>query len=200
MAKTYEGELPAGMAVLGLVIESPGETVSRIAQLLTQRFAYAGFADSSAYNTLPRFAKRGLVQLVEGEESHRSATDRYEATEAGNTEFREWLHAVTAGPPVMRDALHGRMEFCTEYDVPFLIQRFEFELSHCTRMFVESRARLHTFERRRHDPDDVMARVRALLLHDQLTAWGQRVHRLERLVRDLETNGPNLTAGMERSG
>lgn len=195
MAKTYEGDLPAGMVVLGLVIERPGETVSTIAQMLAQRFSYAGFADSSAYNTLPRYAKRGLVELVEGSATQQSATDRYAVTEAGSATFREWLRAVTAGPPVMRDALHGRMEFCRAGDLPFLIQRFRFERTHCTKLLMEAGVRLRSFERRNRDRMDVVAKVRAALLHDQALAWGQRVKRLERLVTYLETVGANSGQG-----
>lgn len=200
MSKPYERELPAGMAVLGLVIERPGETVKAIAQLLGQRFSYARFADSAAHNALPRYEDQGFVRRVSGGGEQRRSTDRYVATEAGESEFREWLVAVCDGPPTLRDALHGRMEFSEPRHLSFLIEGTKFQLAHCTNAFYESHARLKSFERRARDPKDYRAEIKAALLHDQTVVWGQMMRRLERLAKHLETIQGNCEEAAEEDG
>jgi hypothetical protein len=82
--------LPGSMAVLGLVIEQPNDTVSHIGHCLGQRFTRARFARSTAHSSLPRLAHSGRVRRTHLERGNDRSLDRYEAT----TEGMEAFHGV----------------------------------------------------------------------------------------------------------
>lgn len=186
MARTYEGELQASMAVLGIVIERPGETVASIAHLLGERFSYAQFASSAAYNTLPRQAAKGLVRRVGG---GTGANERYEATKAGEKAFRMWLRKASLAPLAVREALHGRMEFATAADIPMLIDAIEQERKVCQRTYEKWHAKLSAAELSADRSPE--AEIHAAILHDHCMIWVARVKRMQRLTALMETIAAN---------
>jgi len=187
MSRTYEGELPATMAILGLVIQRPDETVSKIASLFVERFEYARFSRSTVYNTLPRLAEDGKAHRTHvarpGEKP--SAGDRYKATERGVDVFRGWVRDFAISPTPMRDAFYCKMEFAELGDLPPMIEGLQRELEMCKKEFVASRARVLGCEVADSDPGDLRAEVRAAILYDQSVIWGIRIKRAERLRRRL---------------
>src|SRR6202035_3792591 len=80
MSRVNPAELPGSMAVLGLVIEQPNDTVSHIGHCLGQRFTRARFARSTAHSSLPRLAYSGRVRRTHLERGNDRSLDRYEAT------------------------------------------------------------------------------------------------------------------------
>ena len=82
MARVTSAGLSGSMAVLGLVIEQPNQTVTHIAHCLDRRFARSRFSPSTAYNALPRWLKRKRKRVLR---TYRTpgkdrSEDRYEAT------------------------------------------------------------------------------------------------------------------------
>ena len=106
------------MAILGLVVQK-ADTVDGLGARLVERFPHARWSRSVAHNGLPSLARQGLVRLVE--HGAERALDRYEATDAGVEQFRDWLRASSAAPPMLRDALLAKLELSEEHDVPGLI-------------------------------------------------------------------------------
>jgi DNA-binding PadR family transcriptional regulator len=186
MARTYKGELPAKMVVLGLVVERPGETVSTIAQRLGERFDYAQWSGSTAHNTLPQLAKQDLARRVYMAPGTRRALDRYEATQKGLAAFRRWRRSCSIAPVALREAVHGQIELSEPEDLTAIIDGLRREQEVCTKALVACRTRLQSFEAAGPDPGDWKTEARAAVLMDQGLIWHSRVRRLARLRRRLE--------------
>ncbi len=176
------------MAILGLVIECPDETVSTIASLFAERFHYARFSPSTVYNTLPRLADHGRTQRTyvaqPGEKP--SAEDRYEATEGGVDAFREWVRDFAMEPTPMRDPFYCRMEFAELGDFPLMDESLERELKMCQEECVATSAVLRSLEVAAFDLDDLKTELRLTLVHDQNIYWAFQIKRIGRLRRRLE--------------
>jgi DNA-binding PadR family transcriptional regulator len=176
------------MAILGLVIERPDETVSKIASLFAERFHYARFSASTVYNTLPRLANDGKAHRTyvaqPGEKP--SAEDRYEATERGVDAFRGWVQDFAMEPTPVRDAFYCRMEFAELGDFSPIIKSLERELKICKEEYVATRLDLQSLEVTALDLGDLKTELRLALVHDQNFSWAIKMKRIERLRRRLE--------------
>jgi DNA-binding PadR family transcriptional regulator len=194
------------MAILGLVVQKT-DTVNSLGARLVERFPHAQWSRSVAHNSLPSLEKQGLVRLVE--HGAERALDRYEATEAGVEEFRDWLRASSAAPLALRDAVHAKLELADEEDVPDLIAAIHEEEEACAREFAAASSRLNVeWQLKRLGPvggagpaqsaPDLRVRVRRALMTDEAMLWGMRARRLRRLRRELEDtveDGEELGSG-----
>jgi DNA-binding PadR family transcriptional regulator len=181
------------MAILGLVIQQP-DTVAGVALRLDERFPRARFARSAAHNNLPSLARQGLVQLVQRDEE--GSQDRYEATQDGTAQFREWLRDSSAAPPALRDALHAKLELSQEEDLHALIRAVGEEEQACERELADAHARhiaATRLGRLRGGPDaGWREKVRGPLMTDEVLLWGLRTRRLQRLREELEELGEEI--------
>ena len=107
MSRVTPAELPGSMAVLGIVIEQPNDTVSHIGQCLGQRFTRARFARSTTHSSLPRLARSGRVRRTHLERGNDRSMDRYEATPAGVDVFRASMFELPSAIPAMREAMYA---------------------------------------------------------------------------------------------
>jgi DNA-binding PadR family transcriptional regulator len=195
------------MAILGLVVQRT-DTVNSLGVRLVERFPHAQWSRSVAHNSLPSLEKQGLVRLVD--HGGERALDRYEATDAGVEEFREWLRASSAAPLALRDAVHAKLELAEEEDVPDLIVAIREEEEACAREFAAASSRLNVeWQLKRlgpandgadpgRSPPDLRGRVRRALMTDEAMLWGMRARRLRRLRRELEDtleDGDELGSG-----
>ena len=64
MGRTASQPLSAGEAVLGLVIEQPGNSY-QLERRLEGRFGSAQFGHATAYHALKRLAKQGLIRPLD---------------------------------------------------------------------------------------------------------------------------------------
>ena len=176
------------MVVLGIVIERPGETASGIAHLVGRRFAYTRWSRSAAYNALPPLLKQGSVRRVYHAPGRQRSFDRYEATDEGVVDLREWVRASSNVPVALREALHGRVEFSELDDLPALIESLRVELEVCKKEYVESRRQLHVVEASGPSRGASWSEIEieAAVLSDQSLIWWQRIERLRRLSQRLE--------------
>src|SRR6202035_1333820 len=110
MSRVNPAELPGSMAVLGIVIEQPNDTVTHIGQCLGRRFTRARFARSTAHSTLPRLARAERVHRTHQAPGSDRSKDRYEATSGGLEVFRAWMFEQPSATPALRDAMYGRIE------------------------------------------------------------------------------------------
>ncbi|HEV3322407.1 MAG TPA: hypothetical protein VG147_09500 [Solirubrobacteraceae bacterium] len=206
MAPPRKGDLTASMAILGLVVQKT-DTVNSLGARLVERFPHAQWSRSVAHNSLPSLEKQGLVRLVD--HGAERALDRYEATDAGVEEFREWLRASSAAPLALRDAVHAKLELAGEEDVPDLITAIREEEEACAREFAAASSRLNlAWQLKRLSPangagpgrsaPDLRGRVQRALMTDEAMLWGMRARRLRRLRRELEDtveDGEELGSG-----
>jgi DNA-binding PadR family transcriptional regulator len=187
MAPTYKGQLPAGKVVLGLLIARPNATASLIAQLMGERFDFARFLPSAAYNELKRFVEHGqAVRTYEDPDPGRDALDRYEATPEGEREFVEWLHATTVAPLLLREAVYGRVMLGEPDDLPIIIRGICNEERVCQREFRACRKSLEGIEAGIHNATDWRYEARAAVMDDMGLVWLSRLRRLARLRRNLQ--------------
>jgi DNA-binding PadR family transcriptional regulator len=194
MAPPRKGDLTASMAILGLVVQKP-DTINGLGARLIERFPHAQWSRSVAHNSLPSLEKQGLVRMVD--RGAERALDRYEATDEGIGEFREWLRTSSAAPLALRDAVHAKLEFAEERDVPDLILAIREEEEACAQEFAAASSRLNVRRQlkrlgppgggeRRAGDADLGGRVRHALMTDEAMLWGMRARRLRRLRQELE--------------
>lgn len=120
--------LSAGEAVLGLLIEQPGNSY-QLERRLEARFGSAQFAHGTAYQAVKRLSKQGLIRTLDGDQPIMAAraeagylpATAYEATAAGIEHFDHWLRASTSMPPV-REELLAKITFCGPEDLPRMIE------------------------------------------------------------------------------
>jgi hypothetical protein len=200
------------MVVLGLLIEKPGQSVAEIAKSLDERFLASRFNPATAHASLPQMARGGRLRprvtcVYKAPGRGQKATDRYEPTREGVSEYRAWMHAVPreAGPPALREALYGRIELCTLEDLPDLIRIAREEASIARDMYSAASDKLNRHkedERERivgHQTDeDHLRKVRQVLLHISPQHWAARndhMKEVRRLLQKIATEaGIPLTA------
>jgi hypothetical protein len=196
--------LSAGEAVLGLVIERPGNSY-QLEQRLEARFGSAQFGHATAYHALKRLAKQGLIRAVDdlddssapprspahGEVGYLSAT-AYEATAEGIEHFERWLRASTSTPPV-REELHAKIAFCGPADLPRMIEIVrEAELA-CAAQLEDLNERMRR-ERRLRD-DDAWRRLMGIIVTAGDAAWWDaRIKWLQELRQYLQREGQRYEA------
>ena len=197
MARVNPAELPGSMAILGLVIEEPNQTVSRVAQRLERRFARSRFSPSTAYNALPQMARRGQhpPRVRCTQRGHDRSHDRYEATPEGVEAFRAWMLEMPSGAPALREALYGRIELCRMEDVPRLILIAREEGLIATDLYSAATTRLKRLGVRPRGRKDYLRRVRETLLYAEPMHWSGRAERYEEIAKGLEEIA--LEAGLE---
>jgi DNA-binding PadR family transcriptional regulator len=89
--------LSAGEAVLGLLIEQPGNSY-QLERRLEGRFGSAQFAHGTAYQAVKRLSKQGLIRALDGDQAIASAraeagylpATAYEATAEGVEHFERF--------------------------------------------------------------------------------------------------------------
>lgn len=129
MSKPRPSELPSSMAIVGILIDDPNQTVAQVADALDDRFPQARWDPSTAYNALPQMArsKDGRPRVRCTHRTHagpgRKTQDRYKPTAAGVRDYRDWMMGPLSGLPALREALFGRVALCRRLeDLPHLIQ------------------------------------------------------------------------------
>jgi hypothetical protein len=204
MPKRTRTELPATMAIAGLLKEKPNQTVAEVREGLAERFPSAGWHRTTARTVLPQMAHGGhgrpRVRRTYEAPHGQSELDRYELTRAGEDVFRAWMYAVPSGTPTLREALFGRIELCQLEDVPELIRIAREEeliardLYSAASVKLKQRREDHDERRGASDLDDAQQQLQSLrevLLYVTPSWWGKRHeffkevrHQLEKIAED----------------
>jgi len=200
MGRTTAQPLSAGDAVLGLVIELPGNSY-QLEQRLEGRFGSAQFSHATAYHALKRLAKQGLIRPIEdSREAAQSAASAdadaevtelpataYEATPAGIAHFRRWLRASTATPP-LREELQAKIAFCGPEDLPRMVEIVrEAELA-CAAQLEDLNERMR--RQRLLDRDDAWRRLTGMIVTaGDVAWWDARIKWLQTLRQYLQREG-----------
>lgn len=198
MARVNPAELPGSMAVLGLVIEQPNDTVSHIGQCLGRRFHRARFARSTAHSALPRLAHLGRVRRTHLEQGNDRSLDRYEATAEGVAAFQAWMFEAPGARPALREAMYGRIELCRPEDLPRLIKMARREEAVSDDMYREAAWRLRQQRLKTTNPANSASqasrasaahytrKIREVLLYADPMHWSARSERYAVIAERLE--------------
>jgi len=187
------------MAVLGLVIEQPNQTVTHIAQCLDRRFARSRFSPSTAHNALPQMAeaKRKRVHRTYESPGEARSEDRYEATYFGIEEFETWMFEMPNTTPAWRDAMDGRIALCRPEQLPRLIKMARREEAIADDQYQHASLRLRNFGTRKREPRDFAREIREVLLYIDPKRWSDRsesykeiAKRLEEIQREIKASKP----------
>lgn len=205
MGRTSAQPLSAGEAVLGLVIEQPGNSY-QMEQRLERRFGSAQFGHATAYHALKRLTKQGLIRPIEDASVSADAAPgagapteaaelpgtNYEATPAGVAYFRHWLRASTATPPV-REELQAKIAFCGPEDLPRMVEIVrEAELA-CAAQLEDLNERMR--RQRRLEGDDPWRRLMGMIVTaGDLAWWDSRIKWLQALRQYLQSEGQRYAA------
>jgi DNA-binding PadR family transcriptional regulator len=203
MGRTTAQPLSAGEAVLGLVIELPGNSY-QLERRLEGRFGSAQFGHATAYHALKRLTKQGLIRPVEdstspGESSAGAPTEAvelpgttYEVTPAGVAHFKHWLRASTATPPV-REELQAKIAFCGPEDLPRMVEIVrEAELA-CAAQLEDLNERMR--RQRRLEGDDPWRRLMGMIVTaGDVAWWDSRIKWLQALRQYLQSEGQRYVA------
>jgi hypothetical protein len=188
MATPRTGELPAGIAVLGLLVQRP-DTVAGVGVRLEQEYPAARWPRNIVHNTIPSLLHRRLVMLAK-RASERSL-DRYEPTEAGEAHFKEWMRESSAVLPSVRDAMRAKLHYVECEDQLASIVGDITEQEHLC--VLEGEKAMLRYKRAQRsgrlgavDAAEWRPRVRRALMLDEITFWQQRAHSLQRLREYLE--------------
>lgn len=215
MARARNG-LPAGEAVLGLVIERPDHGFG-LERRLEERFGSARFAYSTAYNALYRMEREGLVRVAgSGSDAvragqrglaargERARETIYEATDAGIEHFRAWVRAPTQ-MPLLREELHAKIALCEPRDLPRLIEALHSEELTCMRELDRIREQL-AGEQREGGGRSLAAQEWSQLMalgvaHGEAAYWGGRAQQLTQLrsyLAELRAEAQRRTVAEDR--
>lgn len=192
MSRVGADELPGSMAVLGLIIEQPNQTVREVGQCVESRFARARFARSIAHSTLPRLAQADRVRRSYIAPGANRSADRYEPTKSGRTAFRQWMFDEApdgtrcATIPALREAMYGRIELCGKEDLPRLIDMAREEERVSADLYAQASIRLRRHLTQRADPDDMARKIREVLLYVDPMHWASRAERYKQIADRLE--------------
>jgi DNA-binding PadR family transcriptional regulator len=192
--------LSAGEAVLGLLIEQPGNCY-QLERRLEGRFGSAQFAHGTAYHAVRRLSKDGLIRAVDqaggpallarAEVGSLPAT-AYEATAQGIAHFEDWLRSSTSIPPV-REELLAKVAFCGPADLPRMIEIVRDAELACTARLKEVNERMRT--ERRLGGDDAWRRLMGLIVTASDVAWWDaRIKWLQQLRTYLQREGQRYEA------
>lgn len=186
--------LSAGEAVLGLVIERPGNSY-QLERRLEGRFGSAQFAHGTAYQAVKRLSKQGLIRAVDSDRAPLSAraevgglpATAYEATVEGVEHFAGWLSSSTSMPPVREDLL-AKIAFCGPADLPRMIEIVrEAELA-CMAQLEDLNERMR--RDRRLAGDDEWRRLMGMIVTAGDAAWWDaRIKWLQELRQYLQREG-----------
>jgi hypothetical protein len=209
MGRMTAQPLSAGDAVLGLVIELPGNSY-QLEQRMEGRFGSAQFSHATAYHALKRLAKQGLIRPLEDSspaarsaasaegnaEGAELAATAYEATPAGIAHFRRWLRASTSTPPV-REELQAKIAFCGPEDLPRMVEIVrEAELA-CAAQLEDLNKRMR--RQRLLDRDDAWRRMTGMIVTaGDVAWWDARIKWLQTLRQYLQREGQHYAAERER--
>ncbi len=175
------------MAVLGIVIEEPDQTVAHVGRRLERRFSQSRFSRGTAHTALPQMARPGRqpprVRCTYREPGKSRSLDRYEATPTGVAAFRMWMLELPSAMPALREATYGRIELCQLEDLPWIIRIAREEATVSADLYAEASLRLRRHAARRKDAKDYARMVREVLLYVDPMHWASRAERYE-LIAD----------------
>ena len=200
MSRVNPADLPGSMAVLGIVIEQPNDTVSHVGHCLGERFTRARFARSTAHSSLPRLEHNGRVRRTHLAPGKDRSLDRYEVTAEGVEVFNTWMFELPSAIPALREAMYGRIELCRPEDLSRLIAMARQEEAVSDDLYREATSRLRRQRLKKADPGDYRRKIREVLLYADPMHWSARSERYALIAERLEEIASEIAASRAGAG
>jgi hypothetical protein len=202
------------MAVLGLVVERPNQTVVYYANELTERFPHARFAKGTAYTALRQMArgKRPRVRRTRQAPGFERTFDLYAPAPDGVDTFRAWMCRPPIALPAVRHLIYGRVELARLEDLPQLIRIVREEEDIATDLYAAASGALRQHQIKKgthHDRPKTRAdferELRETWLYVGPLHWSSRatlctvvLERLEEIAEEAGIAIPERKSGAER--
>lgn len=185
MAHTRAGDLSAGHAMLGMLIQHP-DSIAGLKLRLEQEHPSGGWGGNVVHNTVPGLARRGLARVAS--EGHEPGLSVYEVTEEGVRHFRKWLDEPSRGLPALRDGLRAKLRYIEdEAQLDALVR----DIDHKRRLFAQEGERALERNRRAQigastqRASELQARVNEAVLKFEAASWFSDARELARLAERL---------------
>ena len=111
--------------VLGLLLERPGYGYD-LQQRMDERFSFLQLSETAIYRLLDSLQRDGYIEesgrKVIGGTRRGSPRVTYAPTDAGTTEFQQWM-AQPCATTAVREALHAKLILSDAEDLPRLIEQ-----------------------------------------------------------------------------
>jgi DNA-binding PadR family transcriptional regulator len=188
MASPRIGEVSAGKAVLGLLVQR-ADTAAGVGVRLEQEYPAARWPRSIVHNTLPELAAHGLVQVAR--RGPERALDLYEATPGGADHIASWLRESTVVIPAIRDATRAKLRCLQdEEQLATIVGDIREQEDLCAREGERAMLRYQAARGAGHlgraEMPEWQRRVRLALMLDEATFFLHRARALQRLQRHLQ--------------
>jgi DNA-binding PadR family transcriptional regulator len=185
VTSTRPGELPTGIAILGLLVIA-SDTIAGLGLRLQSQHPGGRWPRNSAHTSVPVLARRGLIRVARP--GRERSLDLYEPTPAGVAHFQAWMRRPAAGLPAQRDALLAKLTYVdSEGLLRQVLRELLLQEERCRR---EGEAAVTRYATARSLADAGMAgwraNVRRALAADEAGGWYERARRLRRLREQLE--------------
>lgn len=188
MPKARTGELPASLAVLGLLIRR-ADTVAGVRLRFDEEHRYGHWPRNIVHSSIASLTDRGHICVTSMGPSR--SLDLYAATPNGVAHFRNWLQASSATLPGLRDELRAKIRYIDDEAALRATLRDICEReTACKREGEAARMRYATAKRLGHvEPMgewDLETAVRRVAIIDEIRLWYRRAEELQHLRRELE--------------
>jgi len=111
--------------VLGLLLERPGYGYD-LQQRMDERFSFLQLSETAIYRLLDSLQRDGYIEesgrKVIGGTRRGSPRVTYAPTDAGTTEFQQWM-AQPCATTAVREALHAKLILSDPVDLPQLVEQ-----------------------------------------------------------------------------
>lgn len=187
MPPTRSGDVPASMAILGLLVQN-SDTAAGVGVRLVETFPRANWSRTAVHKAMPVLVKQRLVRLVaRGSEP---GLDRYEATVRGIARFRAWVRESSTLPLPIRDAFQGRLSFAEQDDLDLLIedvrQAESAQRIECAAAQGRVKAMSRSMRRRSSGAASWRSKLDFIQAADETVLLGLMLRRLQKLGDELE--------------
>jgi hypothetical protein len=191
VTSTRPGELPIGIAILGLLtIER--DTIAGLGLRLQAQHPGGRWPRNAAHTSVPPLARRGLARVVRP--GRERSLDLYEPTPDGAAHFHAWMRRPAAALPAQRDALLAKLAYVdSEAQLGRLLRELVLQENLCRR---EGEAAVTRYATARSlagagGPGTsggpcLQTKVRRALAAEEASAWYERARRLSRLREQVE--------------
>jgi DNA-binding PadR family transcriptional regulator len=188
VAPSRPGELPTGIAILGLLIERP-DTIAGLGVRLREEHPGGQWPRNSAHTSVPALAENGLVRVAR--RGRERSLDLYETTSGGVEHFRAWLRSSAAVVPARRDALRAKLKYVErEEHLRAILGEMRRQEQLCRREAEAAVTRYATARQLSLAGEEGAARwrskVQRALMVDEANLWYERTRGLKRLRQQLE--------------
>ena len=188
MPKPRTGELPASLAILGLLIRQ-SDTAAGVRLRFDEEHRYGHWPRNIVHSSIASLTEAG--HICRSSVGSSPSLDLYATTPNGVEHFRKWLHAASPKLPAMRDALRAKMLYIDDEVALRAVLRDILQRENtCKREAEAARVRYASAKRlgqlEPRSARDLGTAVRRVATVEEIRLWYRRAEEWQLLRRELE--------------